>query len=183
VRSRRLELPRAFAHNDLNVARLPIPPRPHVDRVRLAAPRGRSAPLAKRYRRCKRWLAQTFRRRPVPPWNGAEWAVAAMVKAASTMIHGTDRRHPAVASRSHPGATAATAARRAGHGHGAGGNPGRGARRAGAVRRQPAPACPPRRRCRDDDIRIGAAPCGKVSRASSRFPQTWQSAERRSPLR
>ena len=28
VRSRRLELPRAFAHNDLNVARLPIPPRP-----------------------------------------------------------------------------------------------------------------------------------------------------------
>jgi PAS domain S-box-containing protein len=29
VRSRRLELPRAFAHNDLNVARLPIPPRPH----------------------------------------------------------------------------------------------------------------------------------------------------------
>jgi hypothetical protein len=30
VRSRRLELPRAFAHNDLNVARLPIPPRPHM---------------------------------------------------------------------------------------------------------------------------------------------------------
>src|SRR3546814_1292959 len=30
VRSRRLELPRAFAHNDLNVARLPVPPRPHV---------------------------------------------------------------------------------------------------------------------------------------------------------
>jgi hypothetical protein len=31
VRSRRLELPRAFAHNDLNVARLPVPPRPHLD--------------------------------------------------------------------------------------------------------------------------------------------------------
>ena len=30
VRPRRLELPRAFAHNDLNVARLPIPPRPHI---------------------------------------------------------------------------------------------------------------------------------------------------------
>jgi site-specific DNA recombinase len=30
VRSRRLELPRAFAHNDLNVARLPVPPRPHI---------------------------------------------------------------------------------------------------------------------------------------------------------
>ena len=30
VRSRRLELPRAFAHNDLNVARLPVPPRPHA---------------------------------------------------------------------------------------------------------------------------------------------------------
>src|SRR5690606_11825780 len=28
VRSRRLELPRAFAHNDLIVARLPVPPRP-----------------------------------------------------------------------------------------------------------------------------------------------------------
>ena len=30
MRPRRLELPRAFAHNDLNVARLPIPPRPPV---------------------------------------------------------------------------------------------------------------------------------------------------------
>ena len=30
VRPRRLELPRACAHNDLNVARLPIPPRPHA---------------------------------------------------------------------------------------------------------------------------------------------------------
>jgi hypothetical protein len=30
VRPRRLELPRAFAHNDLNVARLPVPPWPHA---------------------------------------------------------------------------------------------------------------------------------------------------------
>ena len=30
VRSRRLELPRPFGHSDLNAARLPIPPRPHV---------------------------------------------------------------------------------------------------------------------------------------------------------
>ena len=30
VRSRRLELPRSFLHSDLNAARLPIPPRPHV---------------------------------------------------------------------------------------------------------------------------------------------------------
>src|SRR3954447_2073274 len=30
VRSRRLELPRSFPHSDLNAARLPIPPRPHV---------------------------------------------------------------------------------------------------------------------------------------------------------
>jgi hypothetical protein len=30
VRTRRLELPRDFSHNDLNVARLPIPPRPHT---------------------------------------------------------------------------------------------------------------------------------------------------------
>jgi hypothetical protein len=52
VRSRRLELPRAFAHNDLNVARLPIPPRPLNQRggksLRFRAPRGgRSGPLAK----------------------------------------------------------------------------------------------------------------------------------------
>ena len=30
VRSRRLELPRELPHSDLNAARLPIPPRPHV---------------------------------------------------------------------------------------------------------------------------------------------------------
>ena len=30
VRPRRLELPRGLAHSDLNAARLPIPPRPHV---------------------------------------------------------------------------------------------------------------------------------------------------------
>ncbi len=28
VRSRRLELPRVLPHNDLNVTRIPIPPRP-----------------------------------------------------------------------------------------------------------------------------------------------------------
>src|SRR3712207_8191489 len=33
-RSRRLELPRPFGHNDLNVARLPVPPRPHIMIVR-----------------------------------------------------------------------------------------------------------------------------------------------------
>jgi hypothetical protein len=37
VRPRRLELPRAFAHNDLNVARLPIPPWPHAQTGRSAA--------------------------------------------------------------------------------------------------------------------------------------------------
>lgn len=30
VRPRRLELPRVLPHSDLNAARLPIPPRPHV---------------------------------------------------------------------------------------------------------------------------------------------------------
>ena len=30
VRSRRLELPRVLPHSDLNAARLPIPPRPHI---------------------------------------------------------------------------------------------------------------------------------------------------------
>jgi hypothetical protein len=30
VRSRRLELPRELPHSDLNAARLPIPPRPHM---------------------------------------------------------------------------------------------------------------------------------------------------------
>ena len=34
VRSRRLELPRPFGHNDLNVARLPVPPRPHIMKSR-----------------------------------------------------------------------------------------------------------------------------------------------------
>ena len=50
VRSRRLELPRAFAHNDLNVARLPVPPRPHFIAAKSGAPRHagnrQSAPLA-----------------------------------------------------------------------------------------------------------------------------------------
>ena len=32
VRSRKLELPRPFGHSDLNAARLPVPPRPHVMR-------------------------------------------------------------------------------------------------------------------------------------------------------
>src|SRR6056297_1844064 len=32
VRSRRLELPRVLPHSDLNAARLPIPPRPHMIR-------------------------------------------------------------------------------------------------------------------------------------------------------
>ena len=35
VRPRRLELPRACAHSDLNAARLPIPPRPHTEVTRL----------------------------------------------------------------------------------------------------------------------------------------------------
>ena len=30
VRPRRLELPRVLPHSDLNAARLPIPPRPHI---------------------------------------------------------------------------------------------------------------------------------------------------------
>jgi len=50
VRSRRLELPRAFAHNDLNVARLPVPPRPHSRKssaCRSGAALGRARPLAK----------------------------------------------------------------------------------------------------------------------------------------
>ena len=37
VRSRRLELPRPFGHNDLNVARLPVPPRPHIMMVRIGS--------------------------------------------------------------------------------------------------------------------------------------------------
>jgi len=56
VRSRRLELPRAFAHNDLNVARLPVPPRPHHRKRsrNTAPPGGRCAPLAKGSHACKR---------------------------------------------------------------------------------------------------------------------------------
>ena len=47
VRSRRLELPRPFGHNDLNVARLPVPPRPHSQATADDPAAGRAAPLAK----------------------------------------------------------------------------------------------------------------------------------------
>ena len=47
VRPRRLELPRAFAHNDLNVARLPVPPWPHSHTTTGRPAAGRRAPLAK----------------------------------------------------------------------------------------------------------------------------------------
>ena len=47
VRPRRLELPRAFAHNDLNVARLPVPPWPHSHQAAGKPAAGRRAPLAK----------------------------------------------------------------------------------------------------------------------------------------
>ena len=33
VRTEGLEPPRAFAHQDLNLARLPFPPRPHVPTI------------------------------------------------------------------------------------------------------------------------------------------------------
>jgi hypothetical protein len=46
VRPRRLELPRPFGHNDLNVARLPVPPWPHDHLSGDASPSGRSGPLA-----------------------------------------------------------------------------------------------------------------------------------------
>ncbi len=45
VRSRRLELPRPFGHSHLKAARLPIPPRPHVNRRR-AGGVGRTARIA-----------------------------------------------------------------------------------------------------------------------------------------
>lgn len=35
VRSRRLELPRVLPHNDLNVTRIPIPPRTHFIKFKL----------------------------------------------------------------------------------------------------------------------------------------------------
>src|SRR5687767_10423330 len=48
VRSRRLELPRPLGHSDLNAARLPVPPRPHVTAPRKIAPGPVGAgPLAK----------------------------------------------------------------------------------------------------------------------------------------
>ncbi len=56
VRSRRLELPRPCGHNDLNVARLPVPPRPHMIEGAHCGPRvGRSAPLAGGFRGRKRF--------------------------------------------------------------------------------------------------------------------------------
>jgi hypothetical protein len=47
VRPRRLELPRPFGHNDLNVARLPVPPWPHSHTTTGRPAAGRGAPLAK----------------------------------------------------------------------------------------------------------------------------------------
>src|SRR5688572_13634543 len=49
VRSRRLELPRPFGHSDLNAARLPVPPRPHIERPPEGPAAGRPVPLAKRF--------------------------------------------------------------------------------------------------------------------------------------
>ena len=63
VRSRRLELPRPFGHNDLNVARLPVPPRPHIMMVRTGPAPGRSGRLAKLFGRCKQASPLLF---PVP---------------------------------------------------------------------------------------------------------------------
>src|SRR3954453_15962410 len=42
VRSRRLELPRPFGHQALNLARLPIPPRPHYVTLRGVTRRARA---------------------------------------------------------------------------------------------------------------------------------------------
>ena len=63
VRSRRLELPRPFGHSDLNAARLPVPPRPHVMK-KAAAPAAR---LARRATSKGRGQAQC--RGNVPAWD------------------------------------------------------------------------------------------------------------------
>src|SRR5579875_3239007 len=47
VRSRRLELPRPFGHSDLNAARLPVPPRPHVIAAGEGPALAGAGPLAK----------------------------------------------------------------------------------------------------------------------------------------
>ncbi len=87
VRSRRLELPRAFAHNDLNVARLPIPPRPLNQRgaksLGFLAPRGgRSGPLAKGAGGRKLETRVNPRAQLVPAGDGADHGVARMVNRA-----------------------------------------------------------------------------------------------------
>ena len=58
VRSRRLELPRVLPHSDLNAARLPIPPRPHIGLV--------SARYRRASRRCEGQIAPFRRVRDVP---------------------------------------------------------------------------------------------------------------------
>jgi len=63
-----------LSHNDLNVARLPIPPRPLNRRGRRDRPRGRSGPLAKGSESCKRPVS--FLGVPVCPGNltAMSWA-------------------------------------------------------------------------------------------------------------
>ena len=91
MRSRRLELPRAFAHNDLNVARLPVPPRPlnHRGESTIGWPLrgGRSAPLAKGCGGCKRGCNGLFGAGGVPSLDGAKPGVAGVVNTAFTVSH------------------------------------------------------------------------------------------------
>ena len=102
VRSRRLELPRALAHNDLNVARLPVPPRPHSWVSRAAklgfAALGRSAPLATScpsrksfdallHLSLKMRCALNLSTLLVPLWDRVYDGLAKRVKRAETIVH------------------------------------------------------------------------------------------------
>ena len=208
VRSRRLELPRAFAHNDLNVARLPVPPRPHHRKRsrKRGSPRGRCAPLAKGPHPCKRIGRYRSPRCyygpyssgfcfPHPPakmpallvslWNEVSETLLFRVNKGITTCHEHSRRH---SSCRQPRATGAGGRPSSGR---PGGRSGNGPRRrhdralgdaegrsAGLARPAARAAQPAPEPRRPDHLRVRIRPS---SSASSRSRQPWPSGERRSP--
>lgn len=206
MRSRRLELPRPFGHNDLNVARLPVPPRPHSGfRGRYALPLGRSAPLARGHDARKSFdgLPENTAFTPaqlriagptVPLWDRVTDVLVRMVNPAETIWHEHCRRPSDFRTSQRPfrGSGACTAAdcdrHRAGKRKGAAtGADQRGSSCRRCARRPAARSFgATRTRCRWhslDRIQLKAVAERRVSSATSRFPQPSPKPEYPSPPR